>query len=265
MFGKLTALFKNKLAIAIVGAALIASGGATAALAGTNHFMGLGTTAHAADGTPAAGALSASTDTDADQDEVRGSVVSTDASSLTFVLHVADGSDVSISTTASTEFEGTLHQFSDLKVGLQVHVKGSQQSNGSIAASSVDSEAEDNDQHDDDQQPEMTGTINSVDTAHLSFVLTPDGGGASKTIVVSAHTEFDGGFSGFSDLKAGLRVEVEGSAQSDGSLAATRVHREDSGGDSGDTSGSGSDDGGHHDGSGSDDGASHDISGSGGH
>lgn len=81
-------------------------------------------------------------------------------------------------------------------------------------------------QDDDQNENELRGTVGSIDTGNASFVLKPSGG-TTKTVVVSAKTVFDGGLSKLADLKVGQFLEVKGNAQSNGTLAATRVHRED--------------------------------------
>jgi hypothetical protein len=197
--------------------------------------------------------------------ELKGTAGNIDSAHSSFVLQFSDGTSKAVTTSAQTEFEGTLHRFADLTKGERVEVKGTPQADGSFAASSVEGENEDQgDQNDDANEAELTGTIGVVDAAHSTFILTLTGG--SKPIVTNGQTAFDGGFNGFSDLKSGMRVEVRGTAQSDGSLLATRVHREDDG----DSSGSSGSDG--HDGSGSNSGSSSgssdtgdDHGGSGGH
>jgi Domain of unknown function (DUF5666) len=90
--------------------------------------------------------------------------------------------------------------------------------------------------------PQTEGTVTSIDSGHSSFKLTLEHGDAIS-VVVNGQTEFDGDgdFQGFSDLKVGLSVEVKGNSQSNGTIAATRVHREDTG--SGDGSSNGGDNG----------------------
>jgi len=186
--------------------------------------------------------------------QFKGTVDSVDSAHASFVLKLTDGTTKTVTVSAQTEFEGGLHSLTDLAKGTQVSVKGTLQADGSIAASSVDAENENENEPVEANEVELTGTINSLDSAHASFVLKL-GDGTTKTVVTNAQTEFDGGFHGFADLKTGMAVEVRGATQTSGSLLATRVHREDSGDDH---DGSGGSDG--HDGSGSGSG-----SGDGGH
>jgi DNA/RNA endonuclease YhcR with UshA esterase domain len=58
-----------------------------------------------------------------------------------------------------------------------------------------------------------------------SFTLKDEHG--TLTITISNTTAFDG-VKGIADLKAGMRVEVKGAQQTNGSIAAQRVHVEDS-------------------------------------
>src|SRR5262249_55566557 len=85
------------------------------------------------------------------------------------------------------------------------------------------------DQADSDNEAnenELNGTVSSINAANSTFVLQVAGGG-TKTVTVSPQTVFDGGPQRFSDLRAGMSVEVKGNLQSNGTLAALRIHGED--------------------------------------
>lgn len=183
-----------------------------------------------------------------DAAELKGTVGTIDSARTSFALQFSDGTSKTVTVSAQTEFEGSLHSFADLTKGERVEVKGTPQTDGAFAASSVEGENENDDQNDDANEIELKGTITSLDSAHTSFILTL-ADKTTKTIHTTKQTEFDGGFQGFTDLKTGITVEVRGTDQSDGTLLASRVHREDDG--SNDSSGS---DG--HDGSGSGSGSS---------
>ncbi|HKT39534.1 MAG TPA: DUF5666 domain-containing protein, partial [Ktedonobacterales bacterium] len=99
-------------------------------------------------------------------------------------------------------------------------------------------DGQDNDNDHDGHQAE--GTISSIDAGQSSFVVKTEHG-ASVTVIVGSATAFSDGLRSFSDLKTGMAVEVDGTVQSDGTLAATRVHGDHEGADD-DHSGSGSDD-----------------------
>jgi hypothetical protein len=191
---------------------------------------------------------------DRQHDEFKGTVDSIDSANTSFDLTLADGSTRQVITDAQTEFEGSLHRFADLANGQRVEVKGTAQSDNSILASSVEAENEDENDNDEAnennaQEAEGTGTVLSV--AVSSFVLKLSA--SSVTVTVSSATGFDGGLRSLADLKAGMRVEVKGQKQSNGSIAATRVHGEDvNDDDHGGDSGHGGDGGsGHVDGGGS--------------
>lgn len=108
-------------------------------------------------------------------------------------------------------------------------------------------------QHDSHQ---AEGTITSIDSGQSSFVVKTEHS-ASITVVVSSATVYTDGPHGFGDLKAGMSVEVDGSFQSDGTLAATRVH--------GDHAGIDDDRNDDHDGNSNHSGSGSDGSGRGGH
>lgn len=65
-----------------------------------------------------------------------------------------------------------------------------------------------------------------VTVGATSFTLHGEHG--TVTVTVSNTTTFEG-VKGIADLKVGMRVEVKGAKQSDGSIAAQHVQVEDSG------------------------------------
>jgi hypothetical protein len=173
-----------------------------------------------------------------------GTVSAVNVAGGSFGLTLASGDRKTVTVTAGTEFEGGLRGIGSLTAGRRVSVRGALQADGSVAAESV--EAENEPVEGQGGEISVIGVITALDASHSSFLLTVATGG-SGTVVTNARTEFDGGFSGFSDLTTGMRVEVEGAPRSDGSVLATRVHREDSG-DSSSGSGSSSGDNGGGDG-----------------
>jgi hypothetical protein len=134
---------------------------------------------------------------------------------------------VSVTVNAQTKFEGVAKAFGDLKVGMKLEVQGVRQMDGIVLASQVESGGDDaqttDGQHENEQ--DVSGTVLSVGVD--SFQLKTEHG--NKTIMVSKATVFDGGLSGMGDLKVGKQVAVQGALQTNGSIAATRVHGEDSG------------------------------------
>ena len=66
---------------------------------------------------------------------------------------------------------------------------------------------------------EVAGSISSIDAANRSFRLA----GLNQDIFVNGATEFKGSVRGFSDLKTGMRVEVEATLGADGKLTAREI------------------------------------------
>ncbi|HLJ80063.1 MAG TPA: DUF5666 domain-containing protein [Ktedonobacterales bacterium] len=252
MIHSLALLFKSKLAVAVLGTVLIVGAGTSAALAANGAQMPFVSNGHLSS---AASSGNGSSDNTSHHDgqQAEGAISSVDSGHSSFVLTPEQGSAVTVVVNAQTEFEGGLHSFADLKVGLHAEAKGSFQSDGSLLATKVEGQNDGNDNGDQNaNENELTGTIGSINTANSTFVLQVSGG-TTKTVQVSKSTEFDGGVNSFSDLKTGMTVEVKGNLQSDGTLAATRVHREDDGSGGSGSSGSGSSgsgSGGHGDGDG---------------
>jgi hypothetical protein len=276
MFAKIAVLLHSKVAIAILGGLLVAGTGGVVATAATGQspVTLVANATHLGN----AGAHNDSGDTSKDDHSkdqgkngqtahLEGTIASLGSSS--FVLNSVHENDesnengeqhdanddhgtptaspstttttpttVSVTVNEQTKFEGVAKAFGDLKVGMQVEVQGARQTDGGVLASQVESggdDAQDNEgQHENEQ--EVSGTVLSVGAD--TFSLKTEHG--AKTITVSKTTVFDGGLTGLGDLKVGKQVEVKGALQSDGSIAATRVHGEDSGsGGSDDHGGSG--------------------------
>ncbi len=140
-----------------------------------------------------------------------------------------------VQTNASTVFvqDDTPKKFTDLKVGLRVHVKGNPTATGFLATR-VELQVGDN-----DNEAEVSGKIVSrTGTApNLTLVV------GTTTIHTNASTAF--GHSGgddvvasgddknktttfdFTSLQVGVAIDVEGVRQADGSILATKISRED--------------------------------------
>jgi uncharacterized protein DUF5666 len=241
MLDKVGLIIKSKIALAAIGATLVAGGGATVAAAATGaHVPLIGQTqSSAGQGHDANDDHGNDANKDQNEFEAKGSVTSVGASS--FVLTLSDKSTVTVTTSDKTVFDGGLTKLADLKTGAAVEVKGAKQSDGSIAASRV--HGEDAADNENENEFEATGTVTSIDSTNASFVLKMSDG-SSLTVTTSATTQFDGDgpFHSLGDLKTGMKVEIRGAKQSDGSVAATRVKNETEGdtSGSGDSSGSGS-------------------------
>jgi Domain of unknown function (DUF5666) len=247
MVEKLGLIIKSKIALAAIGATLVAGGGATVAAAATGaHVPLIGQTqTSAGQGHDAnddhGNDANKNQNEDQNEFEAKGAVASVNTGGSSFVLTLSDKSTVTVTTSDKTVFDGGLTKLGDLKTGAPVEVKGAKQSDGSIAASRV--HGEDAADNENENEFEATGTVTSIDTTNASFVLKM-ADGSSVTVTTSATTEFngDGPFHSLTDLKTGMTVEVRGAKQSDGSIAATQVKNETEGDNSGsgDTSGSGS-------------------------
>jgi hypothetical protein len=105
--------------------------------------------------------------------------------------------------------------FKDLKVGDHVEVKGTKQSDGSILASKVEVEKEDD--HEKSKDTEIEGIIEQLGTNSLTV--------RGVKITVDSKTEIRRGNQTLklADLKLGNRVHVKGLKQADNSVLATQI------------------------------------------
>ena len=136
-----------------------------------------------------------------------------------------------VQTNASTIFvqDDTPKKFTDLKVGLRVHVKGNPTATGFLATR-VELQVGEN-----DNEAEVSGKIVSrTGTApNLTLVV------GTTTVHTNASTVFGSGGDAtssdndggtpltFASLVVGLAIQVEGTRQADGSILATKISRED--------------------------------------
>jgi hypothetical protein len=140
-------------------------------------------------------------------------------------------STLTVNVNADTKFEGVAKSLADLKPGMEAEVGGALQADGRFLAAKVEAgnDAEkDNDEDDTLPEADVSGAIATVGGS--SFTMKDEHG--IVTVTVSNATTFEG-VKGFTDLKVGMRVEVKGAKQSDGSIAAQRLQVDD-GGHSGD-------------------------------
>jgi hypothetical protein len=72
------------------------------------------------------------------QRPVVGTVVSVDITASSFVLKASDGTTVTVTVSTTTTFQGSVHSLADLKDNAHVTVRGASQTNGTIAATSVE-------------------------------------------------------------------------------------------------------------------------------
>jgi hypothetical protein len=255
MLAKLAALLHSKIALAIIGATLVAGTGAVVATA-TGATSRLPQVLYAQNGAHGEGTHTAddheSTKTPGDNqghEETHGVVASINAAGSSFTLtvkHEADDdqdgtsdehgtptanstpkptpttSTLIVKVNADTKFEGMTKSFGDLKVGMQAEVGGATQTDGSFLATKVEaSNGNDGDDDEDDhQQADVSGAVATVGAT--SFTVKGEQG--TMTVTVSSATVFGGGVKGLTDLKVGMHVEVAGMKQTNGSIAAQRVY-----------------------------------------
>ncbi len=151
----------------------------------------------------------------------RGPLTVSSVSGNTITAKQSDGTSVTIHTTSSTRYTraGKTVDSSQVKAGTQIAVRGTRNSDGSIAASVVSIVL-----------PHAQGQITQISGS----TITVSSRGGTQTIHVSASTTYDtvtrgsngptSSAASLSDLKVGTYIEAEGSQNSDGSLAAEAVH-----------------------------------------
>ncbi len=148
MPGRLTHLLRNKIAVAIFGAVLIAGAGSAAALAASGGNLQ----------TPFASQTPSSQhdgDNDANDDhgnvqnanqngghQAEGTIASIDSAGSRFVVKAEHGASMTVVVNSSTVFTDGLHSFADLKTGMFVEIDGNVQSNGTLSATRIHGENE---------------------------------------------------------------------------------------------------------------------------
>lgn len=232
MLTKLTTLARGKVALAVLGVVLVGGGGTAVAFAATHSAR------------PGQNSSSASNDNNGKSaDTNHGHTVSLEgvlkaynagAHSIS-VLKAGATAATSVDVNADTRVNGEhASALADLakNIGHKVEVSATKQSNGSLLAWKVTVQGADSDEGGDgasdghdgqNTQRDAEGKIASVGSG--SFVLTL-GDGTKMTVVVNSATKFGGTTHAFAGLKQGLRVNVRGTLQSNGSLLATEIDGE---------------------------------------
>jgi hypothetical protein len=246
MFAKLAALLHSKIALAIIGATFVAGTGAVVATA-TGATSRLPQAFFAQNGShPGDDDTTKTPGGVGEHQETHGVVASVNSAGSSFTLtvtHEANDNEggagdehgtptakstpttstLVVKVTADTKFEGVTKSFADLKAGMEAEVGGAAQSDGSFLAAKVEASNGNDDENDNDeddhQQADVTGAVATVGAT--SFTI-KDEKGAMTTVTVSNTTAFEG-VKGIADLKVGMRVEVRGMKQSNGSVAAQHV------------------------------------------
>jgi len=85
---------------------------------------------------------------DENENELKGTIGSINVANSTFVLQLAGNATRTVVVSPQTVFDDGLSEFSDLKTGMSVEVRGNLQSNGTLAATRIKSEdASSGDEH----------------------------------------------------------------------------------------------------------------------
>jgi hypothetical protein len=140
-----------------------------------------------------------------DEVEFTGTVTAIDVDAGSFTVDVGEG-------VIYTVYPAEGFDFSTLVVGDIVEVEGTLNEDGSVAASSVKVK-------ESDDEVEFTGKVIAIDEAAGSFTVEAEDG---TTYTVFPPEGFD-----FSTLEVGDTVEVKGTLNEDGSVAALNVNFED--------------------------------------
>lgn len=149
MAGTLARLFRNKLALGLLAAAIVAGTGTVIAVAAANRSTvtassnSNNTNGHGDEG-------DAQQTPKPDGREVEGRISSINASAKSFVIKTRGGKSMTVTVNAKTVFDHGLHSFGDLRVGMAVAVKGNSQSNTAVIATKIErAEGSNNDNNDD--------------------------------------------------------------------------------------------------------------------
>lgn len=225
MLKQLALLAQNKIALAAIGAVLVAGGGATAVTVAHNNAASQSHAAHA-------------TATDAGSHAhtvaIEGTLKAYDAAAKTITVQPKDGSATNIAVNGDTRVNGAhASSLSDLPnaIGDGVQVQATKQSNGSLLAWKITVQGMPQGTPGSGSQNAQVvhGTVMSLDVAGSSFVLKL-ADGSTVTVTVNAATTFDGRAHKLADLVTGTTVLVHGTRQSNGDILADRVMAPDDGG-----------------------------------
>ena len=130
-------------------------------------------------------------------------------------------------TNADTKIKrsGQAIALADIKPGDKVEVEGVSQPDGSVLASKIKLEDDENDDDQGENEVEFQGTIQSITPPTLMV--------SGRTVVTNGSTRIRTGDKSISltDLKPGEKVEVDGTKQADGSVLASKIKVEEDDGD----------------------------------
>lgn len=229
MLKQLALLIQNKIALAAIGTALVAGGGAAAVAVAHNSTGAQPSAAHTTTND------SANAGNHAHTVAIEGTIsVVNGANPVTSIsVKPKDGTAaVDIDVNKDTMVNGEhANKLSDLKAGQHVQVQATKQSDKSLLAWKITvqgtpqggSGGNGSGNGGGSQNAQAVhGTVVSVNASGSSFVLKLDDG-STVTVTVNASTAFDGMAHKLADLSKGMTVAVHGTRQSDGSILADRV------------------------------------------
>jgi hypothetical protein len=222
MVSKALLVVKSKVALAALGVVLVGGAGTAvvAAAAGANVPVLSGLIGHSTTNAHTSGSDASS---HAHTISVEGMLTGYNAGAKAIsVVEHGDTSATTIDVNSHTEVNGErASSLADLskEIGHKVQVQATKQSGGALLAWKITVEASTGSQG-QDQEIELQGTVMSVGAS--SFLIKLSHGGA-KTVTVSSATHFSGRVHKLSHLKVGDTVNVHGSVQSNGTVAATSV------------------------------------------
>lgn len=246
MIARLLTLVQSKVALAALGVLLV--GGSGAAVVTATHAelpftrpQSASTASHTPDATKSEG-------DHAHTVSLEGKLTAYGAAGKTISVQTKDSSSpTAVKVDSNTRVDGEhASSLSDLAhaIGHDVEVQATKQSNGSMLAWKItvqgvasgtgddshgsgdtgdgtgSGDGHSNGSSDNGQQQTITGTISTVGANSFTVKVTS---GSAVTVTVSGSTQFAGTIHGIGDLKAGVRVSIQGSLQSNGDLAATRI------------------------------------------
>lgn len=232
MTTKLLALLHSKIAAAVIGVLLV--GGSGAAVVAANHGQ-IPFTHSAATATHTPDAH-ASDSNHAHTVSITGKLTAYDASAKTIAVQATGATtSTTISVDANTRVNGEhATALSDLTaaIGHDVQVQADKQSDGTLLAWKITVQGNDSSHGNGNNngngngngshtgQHQIAGTIASIGTDSFTVTLAD---GTTKTVTISASTQFAGAVHSVKDLKQGMHVSIQGTDQTDGTFAASQI------------------------------------------
>jgi hypothetical protein len=153
-------------------------------------------------------------------DEIEGRVQSVDAAAGSLVVADQRLGNVTVTTSDTTSIRrGAMTlTLAQIAVGMSVHVKATLQGDGTYLATEIlvqDLSL--------GGSTTANGTIGTIDSGAGSLTLNTPSGTVTVTTSASTIIRKEGKAAAFSDLAAGARVQVTGTVQTDGSIAAAEI------------------------------------------